>query len=90
MAVRDLMRSDQVTVPANLSLPQLLDRFISARRNHLYVVDDQGLFQGVIRIHDVNRASCEQVDAQSVLAGDLANRHFQTALPSELLENVLV
>jgi CBS domain-containing protein len=89
MTVRDLMRSDQATVSPTLPLPKVLEEFISARRNHLYVVDQEGMYCGVIRIHDVGRALQDQGEPHTVLAEDLADRNFQTAIPTEALDRVL-
>lgn len=89
MRVRDLIRSDQATVPPNLPLPQVLEEFIAARRNHLYVVDAEGAYLGAIRIRDLSRALREQGDPQTVLAVDLADRDFQTAIPAESLDRIL-
>jgi chloride channel protein, CIC family len=89
MRVHDLIRSDQATVPPNLPLPQVLEEFIAARRNHLYVVDAEGVYLGAIRIRDLSRTLREQRDPQTVLAVDLADRDFQTAVPAESLDRVL-
>jgi CBS-domain-containing membrane protein len=89
LAVRDVMRSDQVTVPAGLPLPQLLDRFLSSLRRNLYVVTETGSLVGVIGIHDVTRALREREDPSTLMAGDLANTHFQVATPDERLDRVI-
>jgi len=89
MTVRDVMRSDQVTIPADLPLPQILDRFIEARRNHVYVVDPEGRFEGVIGWHDVNRALRELGDPPRIAARDLANTRFAVVTPTEHLDRVL-
>jgi len=89
LTVRDVMRSDQVTVPADLPLPEVLDRLISARRNHLYVVDATGCFEGVIGLHDVNSALKERDSPSSLIAGDIANVNFATTVPGEHLDEVL-
>jgi len=89
MSVRDLMRSEQATVPPDLPLPQVLEEFIAARRNHLYVVDAEGVYRGAIRNRDMSRALLESGDPQAVLAVDLADRNFQTALPTEPLHSIL-
>jgi CIC family chloride channel protein len=89
LTVRDVMRSDQVTVSADLSLPQLLDRFLASLRRNLYVVAETGSLVGVIGIHDVTRALREREDPSALKAGDLANKHFQVATPDENLDRVV-
>src|SRR5262249_4340559 len=42
LTVRDVMRREQATVPVDLPVGKLLEGFIAARRNHLYVVDTEG------------------------------------------------
>ena len=89
LTVRDVMRAEQTTVPADTLLPALLDRFLAERRNHLYVVDREGHFEGVIAIHDVNRAIRELQEPAAVRAGDLAKSNFQSTVPWEHLDRVL-
>jgi len=89
LTVRDVMRSEQMTVPADTPLPQLLDRFIATRRNHLYVVGPDGRFEGVVSLHDANRALREVEDPSQFRATDFANSNFQTTVPWEHLDHVL-
>ena len=89
LTVRDVMRNDQVMVSSDLPLPKVLDRLISARRNHLYTVDASGCFEGVISLHDVNRALRERENPSSLSAGDIANTGFSTTVPEEHLDRVL-
>ncbi len=89
LSVRDVMRTDQVTIPSNLVVPQILDRFIAARRNHLYVLDAEGRFAGVLGLHDVNRALREQGDPSRLTAADLANTQFELTVPEDRLDEVL-
>lgn len=87
--VADLMRQEQTTVPADLPLPRLLDAFVAARRNHLYVVEDEGRFRGAVNLHDVNR-ELRAAGGEAVLtARDLAETRFETTTPGETLLRVL-
>jgi CBS domain-containing protein len=83
----DVLRKEQITVAPDLSLAELLDRFVSARRNHLYVVGPDGRFGGAVNLHDVNRLLRE--GASAARAADLARTDFEVTTPGEPLERVL-
>jgi chloride channel protein, CIC family len=87
LRVREVMRQDQVAVPPDLTLAELLDRFVSARRNHLYVVED-GRFAGAVNLHDLNRELRSRAGS-SLRARDLAHRSFEATVPDERLDRVL-
>jgi CIC family chloride channel protein len=87
LAAGDVLRKEQITVPPDLSLAELLDRFVSARRNHLYVVAADGRFGGAVNLHDVNRLLRE--GASAARAEDLARTDFEVTTPGEPLERVL-
>lgn len=89
MKVRDVMRTEQVTVGGDLPLSQVLDRFIAARRNHLYVVDPDGRFEGVIGLHDVTHALRELEEPEKLRARDMVNPRFGAVTPGEPLHRVL-
>jgi CIC family chloride channel protein len=88
MHVADLMRQEQVTVAADLPLSQVLDSFVVARRNHLYVVDAEGRFLGAVNLHDANRELREE-GSEGLSAADLAQTRFETTTPEESLLRVL-
>jgi CIC family chloride channel protein len=87
--VSDLMRQEQVTVPPDLTLPRLLDTFVAARRNHLYVVDGGGRFLGAVNLHDVNHELRAGGGESGLVARDLARSRFETTTPDESLLHVL-
>jgi CIC family chloride channel protein len=89
MKVGDLMRGEHVTVSADLPLPALLDRFVEARRNHLYVVDDADRFVGAVNLHDASRALRTAPSPTAVRARDLVNTRFEATVPDERLDQVL-
>jgi len=89
MHVTDLMRQEQVTVAADLPLPLVLDAFVAARRNHLYVVDGTGRFLGAVNLHDVNRELRGAGAGAGLTAADLARSRFETTTPAESLLRVL-
>src|SRR5262249_29320260 len=51
--VRDLMRPDVATVRDTDTFDAVLDKFTSARRDSVFVVDGQGALLGHVHIHDV-------------------------------------
>lgn len=89
MKVGDVMRGEQVTVSSDLPLPALLDRFVDARRNHLYVVDQTDRFLGAVNLHDASRALRTAPSPASVQARDLVNTRFEATVPDERLDQVL-
>lgn len=89
LRVREVMRQDQVTVSPDLPLAELLDRFVAARRNHLYVVDEAGRFQGAVNLHDVNRELRAGTRPESMRAADLVRARFESTVPEERLDRVL-
>jgi CBS domain-containing protein len=89
LRVSDLVRSDQVTVAPDLALPQLLDAFVASRRNHLYVVDERGGFQGAVNLHDVNEALRTAGGAGTLVAKDAMRKRFEVTIPEESLPRVL-
>jgi CIC family chloride channel protein len=88
LRVADLVRPDQVTVPPEQPLAQVLDAFVAARRNHLYVVDGAGAFVGAVNLHDVNEA-LRGGNAAALRASDVMRARFETTTPEEGLPRVL-
>ncbi len=89
LRVSDVVRQDQITVPATLPLRQLMDAFVTARRNHVYLVDGQGRFAGAVNFHDVVAALQAVGGPGTTTAQDLAQRHFPAARLDEPLADVL-
>jgi CIC family chloride channel protein len=89
LRVRAVMRQDQVTVSPDLPLDELLDRFVAARRNHLYVVDGEGRFAGAVNLHDLNRELRRGAPPRALRAVDLARQGFEATVPDERLDRVL-
>jgi CIC family chloride channel protein len=87
--VGDLARAEQVTVAAELPLPDVLDALVAARRNHLYVIDAQGGFAGAVNLHDVNDALRSAGDPGRLRARDLVRERFETTTAAEPLARVL-
>ena len=89
LRVRDVMRQDQVTVPADMALPQLLDVFIGARRNHVYLVDAEGRFHGAVNFHEAVGALQAIGGGGTTTARELIRTRFPTARLDEPLAEVL-
>jgi chloride channel protein, CIC family len=83
LRVGDLMRPEQVTVPADCPAPRLLETFVSVRRNHLYVVDSAERFIGAVNLHDLNSALRDEGRPHAILAKDLARTRFETTTRDE-------
>jgi CIC family chloride channel protein len=88
LRVADLVRPDQVTIPPDLALARVLDEFVAARRNHLYVVDADSSFLGAVNLHDVNDA-LRAGDPGTLTARDLVRPRFEVTVPGEGLPRVL-
>ncbi len=89
LRVGDLVRPDQVTVPPELPLSSVLDRFVGSRRSHVYVVDSAGDFVGAVNLHDVHEALGTADDAGALRAQDVMRARFETTVPEESLPRVL-
>jgi CIC family chloride channel protein len=89
LAVRSVMRPDQVTVTPDVSVPVLLDRFIAARRNHMYVLDADGRFLGAVALRDIGGALREMGDPSAARARDLADPTFPVVTPEDSLDRAL-
>ena len=87
--VADLVRPDQVTVAADLPLPRVLDAFVASRRNHLYVVDENGGFVGAVNLHDLNQALRAVGGPGTLAARDMMRPRFEVTVPEEGLPRVL-
>ena len=89
LRVSDIVRQDQITVPATLPLRPLLDALVAARRNHVYLVDAEGRFAGAVNFHDVVGAMQALGDPGTMTAQDLAHTHFPAARLDEPIAEVL-
>jgi CBS-domain-containing membrane protein len=83
------MRTEQATGSADEPLPELLDRFLRERRNHIYIIDEEGRFLGVVSLYEASRALREAADPGTLHARDVADRHFPTVTPEDRLEKAL-
>jgi CIC family chloride channel protein len=89
MLVGDIVRQDQVTVSADLPLRSLLDTFMQARRNHVYLTDRNGRFLGAVNFHEAVGALQSAGGTGTTTAQDLAHKGFPVALADERLADVV-
>lgn len=87
--VGDVLAVEQVVVPPEMALPEVLSRLLAARRNHVYVADPAGRFMGAVSLHDATRAAGEARDPSAFSAADVMDRRFAVAFPDEPLERAL-
>ncbi|MFQ5719805.1 MAG: ClcB-like voltage-gated chloride channel protein [Acidobacteriota bacterium] len=88
LTVGEIMRSGAVSVPPDLPLPDVLQRFLSTRVNHIYVVSPAGVFLGAISLHDLKETLTQTEDVSFILALDLI-RPFEFTVPDEHLDRVM-
>ncbi len=89
LTVSDVMRTEQATASGDEPLPELLDRFLRERRNHLYVVNDEGRLLGVVSLYEASRALREAADPGALRARDVADADFPTVTSEDRLEGAL-
>lgn len=86
--VRELLHKDTAVVRDTDTFDQVIEKFTSARRDSVFVVDSQGLLLGHIHIHDVKFYMNDPTLGSLVIAGDLS-RPTPTVTPDESLAQVL-
>ncbi len=86
--VRELLQKDPALVCDTDPFDLVLEKFTSARRDSVFVVDQHGLLLGHIHIHDVKFYMNDPTLGSLVIAGDLS-RPTPTVTPDESLAQVL-
>jgi CIC family chloride channel protein len=69
--VRDIMRHDDARVVQTAPFDEVLEMFNTSRRDTIYVVDDKGILQGHIQLHDVKYFLNDATLGSVVIAADL-------------------
>jgi len=87
--VRDVMRPELPTVQQGASFASVLDCFLSARIEQLFVLDDEGKLCGKISLHDIKGVLGEQELHKIVTASDLMTEPPLTVQPSVTLADCL-
>jgi chloride channel protein, CIC family len=79
--LRDLVRSDPITLPQNATFAQIAQTFVQHRFQHVYVVDKENRLLGAVSLHDV-KAFLDRPELESVvIAADIMNEDFPTVSP---------
>ncbi len=86
ITVGQAMRSVPEGVPVDLSIGELVGRFVGEGREALPVVDEQGSYRGVITAQEVEGSMRE--NALDATAGSMAH-HLPALKPDETLETAL-
>ena len=86
--VGDAMTQDYETVPWNLPLGDLVERFNRSGHRGFPVLDERGLLYGIVTLRDVENAMLErQVDG--LTAADIASTDLVVAHPDQTLHQAL-
>jgi len=86
VTVRDLMRQDSETLRPADDYRTVVDRFFSAHRHRLFVVDDRHTFQGEVSLHDIKHMLEDPAQLTAVLAHDLTSPSAHLLQPEERLD----
>jgi CIC family chloride channel protein len=74
--LRDLVRSDPLTLPQNATFAQIAETFVQHRFQHIYIVDKENRLLGAISLHDV-KTFLDRPELESVvIAADIMDEDF--------------
>ncbi len=76
LTVAGLLRPDPPRIRDNARFSEILDAFVGRRHNNLYVVDEQGLFQGVIPLHEIKSMLNDPELHRMTIAHDFLREEF--------------
>lgn len=88
LRVADVMHDDRDCVHEREPFSRVVDYFLSAPRNFLYVVDGQGRFMGAISLHAIKETLHTRFGHEIVLATDLTEP-FESVTPDQPLADVM-
>jgi CIC family chloride channel protein len=88
MRVGDIMKTHPPSVQPEAAFDEICNRFALLRHNHLYVVDANGRFCGVISLHDIKRFLSNPDLARFVIARDVMREEFPSLGPDDFLTTV--
>jgi CIC family chloride channel protein len=86
--VRDIMKSNPLTISPTAGFSEIGDKFIANRFNYLYVADD-GRFIGAVSLHDVKSYLNTPELAKVVIAGDILHDSIPVVRPDASLTETL-
>ena len=88
--VREVMRSNPVVIPANMSFRELMNLLVHSEHTQFFVKDFNNRFIGSVSINEVRRAlQDEEYVADLLIAHDLANGNIPRILPTDTLDQVM-
>ena len=86
--VSSVMTRDVATVPAGMSLVDLIDRFRKSANHRVAVVDDNGKLYGMVTLTDVENAIKNQ-DYNNLTVADITTTSLVVSYPDQTLHEVL-
>jgi CIC family chloride channel protein len=86
--VRDLMKSNPLTISRTAGFAEIGEKFIATRFNYLYVTDN-GKFLGAVSLHDIKNFLNTPELAKVVIAGDILRDSFPVIPPDASLTEAL-
>jgi CIC family chloride channel protein len=89
VSVSEIMTRDLDTVPCDLTLPQLAERFGQTQHHGFPVLDAEGNLWGVITIEDLQRAINRNMPRATTVAEIGTHEHLLVAYPDESMEAAL-
>jgi len=92
LSVQDVMASDPVVIPANLSFHKLLELLVSTPQSQLFVLDMEKRYIGSISINELRHTLLyeEFIADDLLIAYDLANLDVPTVKPDVNLEEAMM
>lgn len=89
ISLQALVRPGPPSVLPDATFQEICNAFITTRINHLYVVDAQHRFVGVVSLHDIKPFLGQPDIATGVLATDIVREEFPTISPTAQLSDAL-
>ncbi|MBK7641681.1 MAG: ClcB-like voltage-gated chloride channel protein [Planctomycetes bacterium] len=83
--VAELLRPDPPRISDTARFSEILDAFVGRRHNNLYVVDAQGVFQGVIPLHEIKGMLNDPELHRITIAHDFLREEFPRVEPHTTL-----
>jgi chloride channel protein, CIC family len=87
--IRDLVRSDPITLPKNATFARIAETFVQHRYQHIYIVDKENRLLGAISLHDV-KTFLDRPELESVvIAADIMDEDFPRVSPAQGMNEAL-
>ena len=89
LTVARLLRANPPSISDTARFSEILDAFVGRRHNNLYVVDAQGVFQGVIPLHEIKSMLNDSELHRVTIAHDFLREEFPRVRPETPLAEAL-